>query len=46
MKAVFWQGTEGWDRLLEERAELSGALVTSQFTKNAIAAFEKGEART
>lgn len=41
MKAVFWQGTENWDHLLEERAEMSGALVTSEFTRAAIAAFEK-----
>jgi methylglutaconyl-CoA hydratase len=39
MKAVFWQGTEQWERLLEERAEMSGALVTSEYTRNAIAAF-------
>jgi methylglutaconyl-CoA hydratase len=39
MKAVFWQGTEHWERLLEERAEMSGALVTSEYTRNAIAAF-------
>ena len=39
MKAVFWQGTEHWDRLLEERAEMSGALVTSEYTRHAIAAF-------
>ena len=39
MKAVFWQGTEHWERLLEERAEMSGALVTSAYARNAIAAF-------
>ena len=39
MKSVFWQGTEHWERLLEERAEMSGALVTSEYTRNAIAAF-------
>ena len=39
MKSVFWQGTEHWDRLLEERAEMSGALVTSEYTRKAIAAF-------
>ena len=39
MKAVFWQGTEHWERLLEERAEMSGMLVTSEYTRNAIAAF-------
>ena len=39
MKSVFWQGTEHWERLLEERAEMSGALVTSEYTRSAIAAF-------
>jgi len=39
MKTIFWQGTEHWERLLEERAEMSGALVTSEYTRNAIAAF-------
>src|SRR5689334_8900318 len=42
MKSVFWQGTEHWDRLLEERAEMSGALVTSEYTRHAIAAFGAG----
>lgn len=40
IKLVSWQGTEQWDRLLEQRAEMSGALVTSDFTRNAIAAFQ------
>jgi methylglutaconyl-CoA hydratase len=39
LKAVFWEGTEHWDELLERRAELSGTLVLSDFTRNAIAAF-------
>jgi methylglutaconyl-CoA hydratase len=39
MKAVFWHGTEHWDRLLEERAAMSGTLVLSDFTRGAIAAF-------
>jgi methylglutaconyl-CoA hydratase len=39
MKSVFWQGTEKWDALLEERAAMSGALVLSDFTRQAIAAF-------
>ena len=39
MKSIFWQGTEQWERLLEKRAEMSGALVTSEYTRNAIAAF-------
>jgi methylglutaconyl-CoA hydratase len=37
MKKIFWQGTENWDQLLAERATLSGRLVLSDFTKNAIA---------
>jgi methylglutaconyl-CoA hydratase len=41
MKEVFWQGTEGWDELLERRAEMSGTLVLSDFTREAIAAFSK-----
>ena len=42
LKRVFWAGTEHWDRLLAERAETSGTLVLSEFTRNAIAAFAKG----
>lgn len=41
MKKVFWQGTENWDSLLEERAEISGRLVLSDFTKNYIKNFKK-----
>jgi methylglutaconyl-CoA hydratase len=41
LKNVFWQGTEHWDQLLAERAAVSGRLVLSDFTKNAIAAFKK-----
>jgi methylglutaconyl-CoA hydratase len=41
LKKVFWEGTEQWDELLAKRAEISGGLVLSDFTKNAIAAFKK-----
>lgn len=41
LKHIFWKGTEDWDRLLDERAAISGRLVLSDFTKNAIAAFKK-----
>ncbi len=41
LKQVFWKGTEHWDTLLIERAEMSGKLVLSDFTKNAINAFKK-----
>lgn len=40
LKQIFWQGTENWDTLLIQRAEMSGKLVLSDFTKNAIAAFK------
>lgn len=40
LKKVFWQGTENWDTLLIERAEMSGKLVLSDFTKNAIEKFK------
>jgi methylglutaconyl-CoA hydratase len=40
MKRVFWQGTEGWDALLTERAKMSGTLVLSEFTRTAIAKFK------
>lgn len=40
LKAVFWQGTDHWGDLLSERAAISGRLVLSSFTRNAIAAFK------
>lgn len=40
MKKVFWQGTANWDILLTERSAISGRLVLSDFTKNAIASFK------
>ena len=36
MKKIFWKGTEHWDKLLIERAAISGRLVLSDFTRNAI----------
>ncbi len=40
MKKMFWKGTENWDELLRERAAISGRLVLSSFTKNAIEQFK------
>ncbi|MCX8019669.1 MAG: enoyl-CoA hydratase/isomerase family protein [Chitinophagaceae bacterium] len=40
MKKVFWQGTEHWDKLLMERASISGRLVLSDFTRQAIEKFK------
>lgn len=39
MKEVFWKDTAHWDTLLEERAEISGRLVLSDFTKNTLKRF-------
>lgn len=36
MKKVFWEGTVHWDKLLKERAAISGKLVLSDFTRNAL----------
>lgn len=41
LKRIFWEGTEHWDQLLTDRAAVSGRLVLSEFTKEAIAAFKK-----
>ncbi len=40
LKKVFWRGTDHWDELLKERAIMSGKLVLSDFTKEAIAKFK------
>ncbi len=40
LKKIFWEGTEHWDTLLNERAAISGKLVLSEFTKNAIGTFK------
>ena len=40
LKKVFWEGTEHWDKLLEKRAENSGRLVLSDYTKNFINNFK------
>jgi methylglutaconyl-CoA hydratase len=41
LKQIFWEGTEHWDITLRDRAEISGTLVLSDFTKNAISSFKK-----
>jgi methylglutaconyl-CoA hydratase len=40
MKKIFWKTTEHWDELLKERASISGKLVLSEFTRNAINKFK------
>jgi methylglutaconyl-CoA hydratase len=41
MKKIFWAGTGHWDKLLLERAAISGRLVLSEFTRQAIEKFKK-----
>lgn len=36
MKSLIWENTSHWDTLLMERAEISGKLVLSEFTKKAL----------
>lgn len=40
LKKIFWLGTDDWDELLLSRASISGKLVTSDFTRTAIATFK------
>lgn len=40
LKRIAWQGTEHWDTFLEERAEISGRLILSDFSKNFINSFK------
>lgn len=41
LKKIMWEGTENWDTLLLERAAMSGKLVISEFTINAINKFKQ-----
>jgi methylglutaconyl-CoA hydratase len=41
LKQILWKGTEHWDKLLVERAAVSGRLAMSDYTKKAIATLKK-----
>jgi methylglutaconyl-CoA hydratase len=41
MKKVLWNAYSNWDNLLTERAEISGKLVLSEFTKQKLASFSE-----
>ena len=41
LKKLLWKDTENWDALLKERAAISGKLVLSVFTKEALKKFQK-----
>ncbi|MUH35794.1 enoyl-CoA hydratase/isomerase family protein [Zobellia amurskyensis] len=40
-KKVLWQGTDHWGELLVDRAAITGKLVLSEFTRNALSKFKK-----
>lgn len=42
LKQILWEGTADWDELLNERAAISGELVLSEFTQQALQAFKAG----
>ncbi len=41
LKKVFWEGTDNWGEVMAERAAMSGRLVLSDFTVNAINAIKQ-----
>lgn len=41
LKEILWEGTADWDELLAKRAAISGELVLSEFTQQALNAFLK-----
>jgi len=41
LKTVFWSGTDHWDKLLMERAAISGKLILSEASRKAIESFKK-----
>jgi methylglutaconyl-CoA hydratase len=43
LKQILWEGTENWDELLDERAAISGELVLSEFTQQALKSFLVGK---
>ena len=42
LKKILWEGTEDWDELLSQRAAISGELVLSDFTQQALQRFLGG----
>jgi methylglutaconyl-CoA hydratase len=41
IKKAFWLGTSHWDEFLIERAKISGRLILSNFSKNALLSFKR-----
>lgn len=45
LKQVLWEGTANWDDLLKQRAAISGELVLSAFTQQALHSFFKDKSK-
>ncbi|MDR3694419.1 enoyl-CoA hydratase/isomerase family protein [Mucilaginibacter sp.] len=43
LKEILWEGTSDWDEVLNHRAAISGALVLSEFTQQALKGFLGGK---
>lgn len=41
MRKILWKNTDHWDNLLPERAAISGELILSEFSRNALDKFKK-----
>lgn len=41
LKKIFWEGTEHWDKLLAERAGISGQLILSDYSRNFLKQFKE-----
>jgi methylglutaconyl-CoA hydratase len=41
LKKILWEGTENWDTILHERAQISGKLILSDFSKKALNQLKK-----
>ncbi len=41
LKKILWEGTENWDTVLHERAQISGKLILSDFSKKALNQLKK-----
>jgi len=41
MKKIIWEGTDHWESLLLERAAITGKLILSDFSRNALTQFKK-----
>jgi len=45
LKSVLWENTDDWEELLNRRAELSGRLVLSDYTRDFISSFRRQETK-